>query len=169
MERKETRFESIIESLYISAMGQGILLTSSGKNGNPNIMTLGWILVGGVYHGHPIAVVAVRPACYSFKLLDEVNEFVLCIPSPEIADAVSFCGTKSGRDYDKFKETGLMPVSSFHVTPPSIAQCPVNIECKIYHKQRPPHYILTPEHRKSPLEEQHTIYFAEVLGTYMTR
>ena len=51
---------------------------------------------------------------------------------------------------------------------PSIAECPINVECRIYHKQRPPHYLLTPEHRRNPLEEQHTIYFGEVLGTYGT-
>ena len=115
-----------------------------------------------------VAVVAVRPACYTFELLDEVDEFVLCVPTDDIADAVAFCGRESGRRCDKFKETGLTPVPSARVRPVSIAQSPIHVECRIYHKQRPPHFILTPEHRQQPLDAQHTIYFAEVLGTFVT-
>jgi len=166
MKRKEIDFCNAIESLYRETKGNGILMTSAGRSGKPNIMTLGWGIYGWFYHEKPVAVVAVRPACHSFALLDEIGEFVLAVPSPGIAPAVSFCGTKSGRDFDKFAETGLTAAPSFAVKPPSIIECPVNIECRIYHKQRPPHFILTPEHRQQPIERQHTIYFAEVLGTY---
>ena len=144
----------------------GVLLVSVGKDGRPNVMTIGWLLLGRSYHGNPIAVVAVRPARYTFKLLDEVEEFVIAVPAPELEKAVAYCGEKSGRDVDKFKETGLTPIPSVNVKPPSIKECTLNIECRIYNKTRPPHYILTPEHRKAPISEQHTIYFAEVLGTY---
>jgi len=144
----------------------GVLLVSVGKDGRPNVMTIGWLLLGRSYHENPIAVVAVRPARYTFKLLDEVEEFVIAVPTHKLEKAVAFCGEKSGREVDKFKETGLTPVPSVHVKPPSIKECIINIECRIYKKIRPPHYILTPEHRRAPIPEQHTIYFAEVLGTY---
>ena len=78
--------------------------------------------------------------------------------------AVAYCGKQSGRATDKFAATSMTPFPSRYVTPPSIQECPVNIECRIYHKQHPPHQILTPDHRKAPISEQHTIYFAEVLG-----
>jgi flavin reductase (DIM6/NTAB) family NADH-FMN oxidoreductase RutF len=132
-------------------------------------MTIGWGLYGWFYHSHAVAVVAVRPACHTFKLLDEVEEFVLCVPTEEMAEAVAFCGKESGRDFDKFKRTGLTPVPSTHVRPVSIAECLIHVECRIYHKQRAPHFILTPEHREKPLEAQHAIYFAEVLGTFVAR
>jgi len=144
----------------------GVLLVSISKDGQPNVMTIGWLLLGRSYHGNPIAVVAIRPARYTFKLLDEVEEFVIAVPTPELKEKVAFCGSKSGSDADKFKETGLTPITSIHVRPPSIKECTVNIECKIYNKVRPPHHILTPEHRRAPVSEQHTIYFAKVLGTY---
>jgi flavin reductase (DIM6/NTAB) family NADH-FMN oxidoreductase RutF len=144
----------------------GVLLVSIDRLGKPNIMTIGWLLLGRSYHGNPIAVVAVRPARYSFKLLDEVEEFVIAVPTPELEKAVAFCGEKSGRDVDKFKETGLTPIPSVHVRLPSIKECIINIECRIYNKVSPPHYILTSEHRKAPIPQQHTIYFAEVLGVY---
>jgi flavin reductase (DIM6/NTAB) family NADH-FMN oxidoreductase RutF len=144
----------------------GVLLVSVDKNARPNIMTIGWLLLGRSYHKNPVAVVAVRPARYTFRLLDEVEEFVIAVPTPELGEAVAFCGKESGRDVDKFKETGLTPTSSVHVRPPSIRECTVNMECRIYNKIRPPHHILTTEHRKAALSEQHTIYFAEVLGAY---
>ncbi len=172
MEREEVDFADVIEDLYRQTNsgigGNGVLLTSIGNDGRPNVMTIGWGLYGWFYHSHPVAVAAVRPACHTFKLLDEVPEFVLCVPAQEMAQAAAFCGQQSGRDCDKFKEAGLSAAASFHVRPPSIAECPINIECRIYHKERPLHYILTPGHRQHPLDEQHTIYFGEVLGTYRT-
>jgi len=62
----------------------GVLLVSIGSQGKPNIMTIGWILLGRYYHGNPIAVVAVHPNRYTFKLLDEVEEFVVAVPTPEL-------------------------------------------------------------------------------------
>jgi len=138
MFRREVEFAEVIEALYRQtsshAGGHGVLLTSVGSDGVPNVMTIGWGLYGWF--------------------------------SDAIAEQVRFCGVKSGRDCDKFKETGLTPVPSARVRAPSIAQCPIHVECRIYYKQRPPHFILTPEHRERPLAEQHTIYFAEVLGAY---
>ncbi len=172
MSRQEVNFVDVIERLYrqtdSQAHGIGVLLTSIGEDGRSNVMTIGWGLYGWFYHGRPVAVVAVRPDRHTFQLLDEVPEFVVCVPTDEISDAVAVCGRESGRDCDKFKETDLTPVPSVHVSPVSIAECPVHVECRIYYKQRPPHFILTPEHREKPLEEQHTIYFAEVLGAFVT-
>jgi len=144
----------------------GLLVSSIGKNNKANVMTIGWWLLGRSYHDHPVSVIAIRPATYTFKLLEEVPEYVISVPTPELREAVDICGTASGRDIDKFEVTGLTPIKSEHVKPPSIKECPINIECRIYHKERPPHMILTPEHRMKPLTAQHTIYFSEVLGTY---
>ncbi len=171
MERREVNFADVIEPLhrqtdFRGAGGMGVLLTSVGNDGRPNAMTIGWGLYGCFYHQHAVAAVAVRPACHTFKLLDEVGEFGLCVPTTALAEAVAFCGRESGRDHDKFAECGLTAMPSTHIRPPCIAECPIHVECRIYHKQRPPHMVLTPEHREKPLEAQHTIYYAEVLGAY---
>jgi len=158
-------FDYLSQTLSL-AQTMGVLLVSIDEDGRPNIMTIGWLLLGRSYHKNPVAVVAIRPATHTFKLLDQVEEFVIAVPTLELGEAVAFCGEKSGRDMDKFKETGLTPIPSVHVRPPSIKECIVNMECRIYSKIRPPHYILTPEHRNAALSEQHTIYFAEVLGAY---
>ena len=144
----------------------GVLCTVVDSTGEQNLLTLGWGQIGPFHHGHPVFIVAVTPLRYSWHSLEETPEFVICVPNDELRPAVNLCGTKSGRDLDKFRAAGLTPVPSVHVRPPSIRECPVNVECRIYAAIAPPHMLLTPEHRQRPQEEQHTIYFAEVLGTY---
>lgn len=141
----------------------GVLLVSIDRQGRSNVMTIGWLLLGQHYNikkKNPVAVVAVHPDRYTFKLLDEVEEFVVAVPKLELKKDVAFCGEKSGRDVDKFKETSLTPMPSSHVKPPSIKECIVNIECRIYNKITPPQNILIPKHRIC------SVYFAEVLGVY---
>lgn len=142
----------------------GVLLVTCDHEGNPNVMTIGWLLLGRSYYKRPVAVIAVRPATYTYRLLDMVGEFVIAVPTSDLTNTVAYCGTHSGQDVDKFAVTSLTPVLSKHVAPPSIQECSINIECRIYHKQRPPHQLLTPDHRKASISDQHTIYFAEVLG-----
>jgi flavin reductase (DIM6/NTAB) family NADH-FMN oxidoreductase RutF len=144
----------------------GVLCTVVDEDGKQNVITLGWGLIGPFYHGHPILAIAVTPQRYSWRFLEEVPEFVIAVPDDALQPAASLCGTRSGRDLDKFQAAGLTPVPSAHVRPPSILECPINLECRIYTRVVPPHTLLTPEHRRRPVGEQHTIYFSEVLGTY---
>lgn len=144
----------------------GVLCTVVDQAGQQNLLTLGWGQIGPNYHGHSIFIIAVAPPRYSWRFLEEVPEFVISVPDDALQDAVAFCGTRSGRDMDKFVASGLTPVPSVHVQAPSILECPINVECRIYTRVAPPHMLLTPEHRRKPVEERHTIYFAEVLGTY---
>jgi len=144
----------------------GVLCTVIDQAGKTNVLTLGWGLLGPSYHGHLICVIAITPLRYSWRFIEEVPEFVLAIPNEALAPAVDLCGTRSGREMDKFAVAGLTPVPSLHVRPPSILECPWNVECRVYTRVQPPHLLLTPEHRQRPISEQHTIYFAEVLGIY---
>jgi flavin reductase (DIM6/NTAB) family NADH-FMN oxidoreductase RutF len=144
----------------------GVLCTVVDQTGAQNLLTLGWGLIGPFYHGHPLFAIAVTPLRYSWRFLEDVPEFVIAVPNDALKEAVSLCGTQSGRNMDKFAAGGLTPVPSVHVKAPSVLECPINVECRIYTRVAPPHTLLTPEHRQAPLDEQHTIYFAEVLGTY---
>jgi flavin reductase (DIM6/NTAB) family NADH-FMN oxidoreductase RutF len=144
----------------------GILCTVGESGGADNVLTLGWGLIGPSYHARPIFSIAVTPQRHSWRFLAEVPEFVIAVPDDALREAANLCGTASGRDLDKFAAAGLTRVPSQHVRPPSILECPINVECRVYHTIAPPHGILTPEHRTRPLGEQHTIYFAEVVGAY---
>ena len=166
MKRMEIDFWECSNEILSRMRSEGVLCTVVDKAGEQNLLTLGWGLIGRSYHAHPIFVIAVTPLRYSWHFLEQVPEFVIAVPDHALEEATALCGTKSGRDLDKFRAAGLTPVPSLHVRPPSIPQCPINVECRVYASVAPPHMLLTPEHRRRPIEEQHTIYFAEVLGTY---
>ncbi|MHB0856736.1 MAG: flavin reductase family protein [Anaerolineae bacterium] len=144
----------------------GVLCTVVDLQGGQNVITLGWGLIGPSYHGNPVVGIAVTPQRHSWRYLEEVPEFVIAVPDDAIAGAVALCGSRSGRDINKFEAAGLTPLPSVGVRAPSILECPINLECRIYTSVAPPHTLLTPEHRQRPVSQQHTIYFAEVLGTY---
>jgi flavin reductase (DIM6/NTAB) family NADH-FMN oxidoreductase RutF len=164
--RVERDFYACVSEIQDRLRHGGVLCTVMDASGVCNLLTLGWGLLGPHYHARPIFVIAVAPPRYSWRFLQDTGEFVIAVPHAGLKDAVALCGARSGRDLDKFAAAGLTPVPSVQVRAPSIAQCPINIECRVYTRVDPPHQLLTPEHRKRPIEEQHTIYLAEVLGTY---
>jgi flavin reductase (DIM6/NTAB) family NADH-FMN oxidoreductase RutF len=107
------------------------LITSVDAQGRPNVITLGEVF--NISIREPVILgIAIRPATYSHGLISETGEFVINLPTAAIVDKVDGCGTVSGRTcHDKFREFGLTPIPSTKVGPPSIEECPVNIECKV--------------------------------------
>ena len=144
----------------------GVLCTVANQAGDRNVLTLGWGLIGPFYHGNPIMAIAVTPLRYSWSYLEQGRDFCICVPDDALQKAVGFCGKASGRDMDKFEAAGLTPVPGADTQAPAILECPINVECRIYERVHPPHQLLTPEHRQRPMDDQHTIYFAEVVGCY---
>ena len=104
-----------------------VLLSVRGEE-RPNIITLSW--TANVCSDPPTVAVGVRPKRYSHRLMLEAGDFVLNIPSSRQFENVVFCGTKSGRDHDKFEECDFTPIPASRVSSPMIAECPINIECK---------------------------------------
>lgn len=167
--RRETVDPLAAASEILERMADGgVLCTVVDGAGRSNALTLGWGLFGRGYYDHAICAIAITPLRYSWRFVEEVPEFVLAVPdaSDRLRPALDLCGTASGRDLDKLAAAGLTLVPSLHVRPPSILEFPLNVECRVYTKVAPPHLLLTPKHRERPLEHQHTIYFAEVLGAY---
>lgn len=107
-----------------------VLVTSRLGEGEPNIITIAW--TGILNSEPPVVYISVRPAGrHSYSLIKESGEYVINIPSAGQAGVVDYCGTVSGKEVNKFKETGLTPVPASKVKAPLIAECPVNIECKV--------------------------------------
>ncbi len=106
-----------------------VLVTSVDKSGKPNIITLAWT---SILSANPFMVgISIASGRYSHKLISESKEFVINLPSYELARQCMLCGTKSGRNTDKFKEAGLTPVKSEKVNAPRIAECYAWLECKL--------------------------------------
>jgi flavin reductase (DIM6/NTAB) family NADH-FMN oxidoreductase RutF len=104
-----------------------VLVTCSDSNGKPNIITLAW--AGIVCSNPPTLSLGIRPERHSYKLIESSGEFVVNIPTTDILKETDFCGMVSGKDMDKFSETGLTPEPAEKVKSPLIRECPVNIEC----------------------------------------
>lgn len=97
--------------------------------GKPNIITVAW--AGTVCTNPPILSISVRPERYSYHMIKESGEFVVNLTTESLARATDYCGVRSGRDVDKFKEMKLTPLPSREVAVPGIAESPVNIECRV--------------------------------------
>ncbi len=106
------------------------LITSVSEDGKPNIITLGEIF--NISVREPVIVgIAVAKARYSHELISATRQFVINLPTSSMFEIVDRCGTVSGREVDKFDAFGLTPVPAEKVTPPMIAECPLNIECRV--------------------------------------
>ena len=79
----------------------------------------------------PIVSVGICPPRYTYKLIKEEKEFGINVPTKDMIDVVEFCGTKSGAEVDKFEEFGLTPMKAKQIKSKLIAECPVNLECKV--------------------------------------
>ncbi len=157
--RRDTMLDGICDILYEKITGPGLFMTSTRKNGEINVMLIGWGQFGSSYAGNPIFVAAVTPRRYTWHLLEEVPDFVVSVPTDEMRNAVALAGSRSGRDMDKFKAGGLTPIPSKRVAAPSIKECPINLECRVYSRCDPPHTLLWP----GISHDDHTIYFAEIV------
>ena len=106
-----------------------VLVSAADKQGNQNVFTVAW--TGTVCSNPAMVSISVRPERYSYHMIRETGEFVINLTTEDLAFATDFCGVKSGRDIDKFKEMRLTPLAADKVSAPLIAQSPVNIECKV--------------------------------------
>ncbi len=109
------------------------VIGSYDEEGNPNIMTAAW---AGICNSDPLSIaVSMRPATYSHGNVTTSKAFTVNVPSSEMARYVDYAGRFSGRDVDKFKETGLTPVKGEFVNAPYVKEFPIVIECELteYH------------------------------------
>jgi flavin reductase (DIM6/NTAB) family NADH-FMN oxidoreductase RutF len=92
------------------------------------VLTIAW--VGTLCSDPPMCYIAVRPERHSFAVLERNREFVINLTTEEMARATDWCGVRSGRDHDKFKEAGLTPGPASIVQAPLIEESPLCIECR---------------------------------------
>ncbi len=106
-----------------------VMVSLADRDGKYNIITLAW--VGTVCSDPPMVSISVRPERYSYPILKDTGEFVVNLTTRELAFATDYCGVKSGRDVDKFREMNLTPLPASGVRAPLIAESPVNLECRV--------------------------------------
>ena len=143
------------------------LLTGGDFSAKWNTMTVSWGFAGTMW-GKPVVAVVVRPTRYTREFLDARAEFTLSAFPEKYRKALTICGTKSGRDCDKMALTGLTPVASETVKPPTYKEANLVLECRTLYRQpmTEASFIDRASFEKwyASADDLHIVYIAEVLA-----
>jgi len=166
MNTREIEFTEGLPDTVAMFQKDGLLLSTAGADGRPNVMTIGWGTPGIIW-GRPIFIVYVRPSRFTFQNIEATGEFVVNVPTEAMHEECMSCGTLSGRDVDKFAENSLTAVPAQTVGAPLIAECVRFYECKVVHVNDLVDAALDAEVRSSayPQGDLHRLYFGQVLRT----
>lgn len=105
------------------------VMVSCGTMEKSNIITVAWT---GILNTNPaMCYISVRPERYSHDIIKENGEFAINLTTRQLAYATDWCGVKSGRDVDKFKEMKLTKEKANIISVPLIKESPVSVECKV--------------------------------------
>ena len=152
----------------ISKIKKGAFLTVKAGD-NFNTMTIGWATFGFIWN-KPIMMVAVRPTRHTFGIIEKSGEFTVTIPAGNMGQEIAFCGSKSGRNVDKFKMCNLEKMNAKTVASPVIKTAGRHYECRIVYKSAmdPAHLDKDYDSSFYPQKDYHTLYFGEILACYET-
>lgn len=145
---------------------KGAFLTVKSNN-EINTMTIGWGTIGVIWN-KPIFTIGVRPSRYTFNMLENSDDFTVSFPlDKDMKKELAFCGSKSKRDYDKFKECKLLIEDGQKVNSPIIRNCELHYECKIIAKQEilPEQVSELKDYYKN--DDYHTMYYGEIVSCYI--
>ena len=126
-----------------------VLVSCVDEVGKANVITLAWSMPVSI--NPPLVAISVAPKRYSHRLIEKTRDFVVNVPTMDIVRETLFCGRRSGKTYDKFKETGLTPLPAKMAQPPIIKECVAHLECKL--------------HQQITVGD-HTLFIGRVLAAY---
>lgn len=147
---------------------KGAFLTVKSKD-KINTMTIGWANFGIIWN-KPILMVMVRKSRDTFNIIEQSGDFTISVPvNVDLKKALAYCGTYSGRDVDKFKEANLSLRKAKSVGSPIIKDCDYHYECNILFSQpmNSGNLDMSLVKRFYPTDDLHTLYFGEILQSYV--
>jgi len=127
------------------------LAVTMTPDGKPNAIGISWWTFTSL--APPMLLISVGGPRFTHECLKNLGEFALCFPAEDQAAGAWLCGTKSGRDVDKFAEAGFTAVPSQHIKPPIIDGCTVAFECRVVNEVE---------------AGDHTLFIADILATHST-
>ena len=144
---------------------RGLLIGAYDAARKPNLMTIGWGTIGAIW-GKPVWVVLVRPSRYTYHCIEKQGCFTVNVPTEAMAEACALCGSRSGRDTDKFAACGLTVEKAETVDAPAVAECPIVYECRVVHSNDVLSPRLAEEIRAGAYKggDFHRIYWGEILA-----
>lgn len=110
-----------------------VLVSVADRKGRDNLFTVAW--TGTICSDPAMVSISVRPERYSYSMIEETGEFVINLTTEKLCLATDYCGVRSGRDADKWKDMNLTRLPGTQVKVPMVAESPVNIECRVTEKK----------------------------------
>lgn len=153
-----------------STIGKEWMLVTAGTKDKWNTMTASWGCLGWLWN-KPVAVVFIRPERYTHDFIEQGDTLTLSFlgHSEEARKALNFCGSRSGRDFDKAKETGLTPVE-LELGTVGFEQARLTFECrKLYKGDIKPVEFITPDIAQwygGAKGDYHDVYIVEIVNAY---
>jgi flavin reductase (DIM6/NTAB) family NADH-FMN oxidoreductase RutF len=162
---KDLDYMTIAEDA-IKRIKKGAFLTVKAGNAL-NTMTIGWATFGIVWQ-KPIMMVAVRSSRHTFGIIEAAGDFTVTVPRGDMDKEIALCGSKSGRDVDKFKMGKLETSKGMKVVSPIIKTPGYHYECKIVYKtaMNPAYLDKNYDTALYPQKDYHTLYFGEIVACY---
>lgn len=160
---KELNLAAVSEEV-INQLPKGALLTVKSDD-KLNTMTIGWAAFGRIWN-KPILTVMVRFSRYTYELISKANSFTVSFSKDgSLKNALATCGTKSGRDINKFRECGLTPVYIDDIESPYVAEGDFHFICKIVYKSTLEPELLSEEIKDKWYKDNdyHGMYFGEII------
>ena len=164
---KEVNFNDYSKEALEQINNGAFLTVKSGDE--VNTMTIGWGNIGVIW-SMPIFTVAVRYSRHTYNLLENSDEFTVSIPiKVDMKKELAFCGTKSGRDVNKFKECNLKLKDGIKVGTPIIENCELHYECKIVYKQAREPGTLDDiiKEKYYTNNDYHILYYGKIVNCYI--
>lgn len=140
------------------------MLVTAGRKEDFNTMTASWGHLGIMWN-LPVAICYIRPQRYTFEFVNRNEDYTLSFFPESCRKMLQFCGSKSGRDYDKVKETGLIPLET-ETGNIFFEQARLVLECKkIYQDDMKSENFVRPEiaRKNYPKNDFHRFYFGEIV------
>lgn len=156
-----------ISEKAIEQIKKGAFLTVQAGD-ELNVMTIGWASIGFLW-AHPMMTIMVRKSRHTFSIIEKASEFTVSIPVADMKKELEFCGTKSGKDTDKFAACKLEIFPGEKIHTPIINVPGIHFECKIVYKSAMQADHLSDAYKSLyPNKDYHTLYYGEIIQCYST-
>jgi len=158
---KEIKFSSIKENA-LKLIGDDWMLLTAGNMSRYNMMTASWGALGVLWN-RDVCICFIRPGRHTYTFVEKADHFTVCFFDEKFRDTLNFLGTKSGRDMDKMKDSGLTPAES-GAGSVYFTQARLVLECrKLYFQDINPGQFLDPGIDKNyPARDYHRMYIGEI-------
>lgn len=164
---KEVNLTDIIPEIISQLAEEGAFLTVALED-KVNVMTVGWATLGRIWD-KPVCIVLVRFSRYTRQLIEKAESFTLSVPlGGAFKEALVYCGSKSGRNVDKFEELSLKRQPGTAVASPGIYGCDIILECRIVYKQTLEPLNLAPEIKDKWYvdNDYHILFYGEIVQVH---